>query len=160
MVHLTAEYFKAQAGLFLVHIPYKGTALAIPDLVSAKVDVLFDSLPSALPHVKEGRLRALGMTSLKRSPLLPNLPAISETIPGFESVTWFGVYGPKGLPAELVQRVNTALNQALQEADVKDRLARLGIEPVGGTPQQFAAMLEKDRAKWRKIITERHISPE
>jgi len=160
VVHLTAEYFKAQAGLFLVHIPYKGTALAIPDLVSAKVDVLFDSLPSALPHVKEGRLRALGMTSLKRSPLLPNLPAISETIPGFESVTWFGVYGPKGLPAELVQRVNTALNQALQEADVKDRLARLGIEPVGGTPQQFAAMLEKDRAKWRKIITERHISPE
>ena len=160
VVHLTAEYFKAQAGLFLVHIPYKGTALAIPDLVSAKVDVLFDSLPSALPHVKEGRLRALGMTSLKRSPLLPNLPAISETIPGFESVTWFGVYGPKGLPPELVQRVNTALNQALQEADVKDRLARLGIEPVGGTPQQFAAMLEKDRAKWRKIITERHISPE
>ena len=160
VVHLTAEYFKAQAGLYLVHIPYKGTALAIPDLVSAKVDVLFDSLPSALPHVKEGRLRALGMTSLKRSPLLPNLPAISETIPGFESVTWFGVYGPKGLPPELVQRVNTALNQALQEADVKDRLARLGIEPVGGTPQQFAAMLEKDRAKWRKIITERHISPE
>jgi tripartite-type tricarboxylate transporter receptor subunit TctC len=160
VVHLTAEYFKAQAGLFLVHIPYKGTALAIPDLVSAKVDVLFDSLPSALPHVKEGRLRALGMTSLKRSPLLPNLPAISETIPGFESVTWFGVYGPKGLPAELVQRVNAALNQALQEADVKDRLARLGIEPVGGTPQQFAAMLEKDRAKWRKIITERHIAPE
>jgi tripartite-type tricarboxylate transporter receptor subunit TctC len=160
VVHLTAEYFKAQAGLFLVHIPYKGTALAIPDLVSAKVDVLFDSLPSALPHVKEGRLRALGMTSLKRSPLLPNLPAISETIPGFESVTWFGVYGPKGLPAELVQRVNAALNQALLEADVKDRLARLGIEPVGGTPQQFAAMLEKDRAKWRKIITERHISPE
>ena len=148
VVHLTAEYFKAQAGLFLVHIPYKGTALAIPDLVSAKVDVLFDSL------------RALGMTSLKRSPLLPNLPAISETIPGFESVTWFGVYGPKGLPPELVQRVNTALNQALQEADVKERLARLGIEPVGGTPQQFAAMLEKDRAKWRKIITERHISPE
>jgi tripartite-type tricarboxylate transporter receptor subunit TctC len=160
VVHLTAEYFKAQAGLFLVHIPYKGTALAIPDLVSAKVDVLFDSLPSALPHVKEGRLRALGMTSLKRSPLLPNLPAISETIPGFESVTWFGVYGPKGLPPELVQRLNAALNQALQEADVKDRLARLGIEPVGGTPQQFAAMLEKDRAKWRKIITERHIAPE
>jgi tripartite-type tricarboxylate transporter receptor subunit TctC len=160
VVHLTAEYFKAQAGLFLVHIPYKGTALAIPDLVSAKVDVLFDSLPSALPHVKEGRLRALGMTSLKRSPLLPDLPAISETIPGFESVTWFGVYGPRGLPSELVQRVNTALNQALQDADVKDRLSRLGIEPVGGTPQQFAAMLEKDRARWKKIITERRITPE
>ena len=160
VVHLTAEYFKAQAGVFLVHIPYKGTALAIPDLVSSKVDVLFDSLPSGLPHVKEGRLRALGITSLKRSALLPELPAISETVPGFESVTWFGVYGPKALPADLVQRVNTALNQALQDKDVKDRLARLGIEPVGGTPQQFAAMLDKDRAKWKKIITERHITPE
>lgn len=160
IVHLTAEYFKAQAGLFLVHIPYKGTALAIPDLVSGKVDVLFDSLPSGLPHVKEGRLRALAITSARRSPLLPQLPAVSETIPGFDSVTWFGVYGPKGLPADVVARVNTALNQALQDPEVKDRLARLGIEPVGGTPQQFAAMLEKDRAKWKKIIVDRRISPE
>lgn len=160
VVHLTAEYFKAQTGLYLVHIPYKGTALAIPDLVSGKVDVLFDSLPSGLPHVKAGRLRALGITSLKRSPLLPELPAISEAVPGFESVTWFGVYGPKGLPAAVVQRVNVALNEALKDPGVKDHLARLGIEPVGGTPQQFAAMLEKDRAKWKKIIVERHISPE
>jgi tripartite-type tricarboxylate transporter receptor subunit TctC len=160
VVHLTAEYFKAQANLFLVHIPYKGTALAIPDLVSGKVDVLFDSLPSGLPHVKEGRLRALGITSLKRSPLLPDLPPVSDTIPGFESVTWFGVYAPKGLPADITAKVNTALNQALQDADVKDRLARLGIQPVGGTPQQFAAMLEKDRAKWKKIITERRITAE
>jgi len=160
VVHLTAEYFKAQAGLFLVHIPYKGTALAIPDLVAGSVDVLFDSLPSGLPHVKEGRLRALGITSLKRSPLLPNLPAISETIPGFESVTWFGMYGPKGLPAELVSRVNTAVNQALQDPEVRERLARLGIEAVGGTPAQFSALLEKDRAKWSKIITERQIKPD
>ncbi|GAB3766801.1 tripartite tricarboxylate transporter substrate binding protein [Ramlibacter monticola] len=158
VVHLTAEYFKAQAGLFLVHIPYKGTALAIPDLVSGKVDVLFDSLPSGLPHVKEGRLRALGITSLKRSPLLPDLPPVSDTIPGFESVTWFGVYGPKGLPADIAAKVNAAFNFALQDAEVKDRLARLGIEPVGGTPQQFAAMLEKDRAKWRKIVTDRRIT--
>jgi tripartite-type tricarboxylate transporter receptor subunit TctC len=158
VVHLTAEYFKAQAGLFLVHIPYKGTALAIPDLASGKVDVLFDSLPSGLPHVQQGRLRALGVTSLKRSPLLPNLPPISDTIPGFESVTWFGMYGPKGLPADLVQRINTAVNQALQDPEVKERLARLGIEPAGGTPQQFAAMLEKDRTRWKKIITERKLT--
>jgi tripartite-type tricarboxylate transporter receptor subunit TctC len=158
IVHLTAEYFKAQAGLFLVHIPYKGTALSIPDLVSGKVDVLFDSLPSGLPHVREGRLRALGITSLKPSPLLPDLPPISATVPGFESVTWFGVFGPKGLPPELVTRVNTALNQALREPEVKDRLARLGVEPVGGTPQQFATMLAGDRAKWRKIITERKLT--
>jgi tripartite-type tricarboxylate transporter receptor subunit TctC len=158
VVHLTAEYFKAQSGLFLVHIPYKGTALAIPDLVSGKVDVLFDSLPSGLPHVKEGRLRALGITSLKRSPLLPDLPPVSDTIPGFDSVTWFGMYGPKGMPAEIVNRVNTAVNQALQDPDVKERLARLGIEPAGGTPQQFAAMTNADRAKWKKIIADRKLT--
>ncbi len=157
IVHLTAEYFKAQAGLFLVHIPYRGTALAIPDLVSGKLDVMFDSLPSGLPHVKEGRLRALGITSLKRSPLLPDLPPVSDTVPGFDSVTWFGLYGPKGMPADLVQRVNTAVNQALQDAEVKDRLARLGIEPAGGTPQQFATMTDTDRAKWRKIIQDRKL---
>jgi tripartite-type tricarboxylate transporter receptor subunit TctC len=157
IVHLTAEYFKSQTNLFLVHIPYRGTALAIPDLVSGKLDVLFDSLPSGLPHVKEGRLRALGITSARRSPLLPDLPAISETVPGFESVTWFGLYGPKGLPADLVGRVSTAVNQALQDPDVKDRLARLGIEPVGGTPQQFSAMTDADRAKWKKIILDRKI---
>jgi tripartite-type tricarboxylate transporter receptor subunit TctC len=160
VVHLTSEYFKAQAGLYLVHIPYRGTALAIPDLVSGKIDVLFDSLPSGLPHVKEGRLRALGITSLKRSPLLPELPAISETVPGYESVTWFGLYGPRGLPAEVVARLSAGINQALQEADVKERLARLGIEPVGGTPAQFAAMADADRAKWKKIIIDRKIASE
>ncbi len=158
IVHLTAEYFKAQAALFLVHIPYKGTALAIPDLASGKVDVLFDSLPSGLPHVREGRLRALGITSPRRSPLLPDLPPVSDTIPGFDSVTWFGLYGPKGLPADLVARVNTAVNQALQDPEVKERLARLGIEPAGGTPQQFAALADADRAKWKKIITERKLT--
>ncbi len=157
IVHLTAEAFKAQAGLFLVHIPYRGTALAIPDLASGKVDVLFDSLPSGLPHVKEGRLRALGITSLKRSPLLPDLPPVSDTVPGFESVTWFGIYGPKGMPADLVQRVNTAINQALADPEVKERLARLGIEPAGGTPQAFAAMTTADRARWKKIITDRKL---
>ncbi|MHB1121919.1 MAG: Bug family tripartite tricarboxylate transporter substrate binding protein [Ramlibacter sp.] len=160
VVHLGTEYFKAQAGLFLVHIPYRGTALAIPDLVSGKVDLLFDSLPSGLPHVKQGRLRALGITSLKRSPLLPDLPAVSETVPGYESVTWFGVYGPKGLPADIVAKVNAGLNQALAEADVKDRLAQLGIEPAGGTPQQFATMVARDRAKWKRIIDERKLTLE
>ena len=160
IVHLMGEYFKAQTGVFLVHIPYRGTSLAMPDLVSGKLDVLFDSFPSALPHVKEGRLRALGITSLKRSPLFPEVPAIAETVPGFEATTWFGLYGPKAMPPELVARINTAVNQALREADVKDRLARLGIEPVGGTPQQFSAMLATDRAKWGKIIKDRQITSE
>ncbi|HZY18111.1 MAG TPA: tripartite tricarboxylate transporter substrate binding protein [Ramlibacter sp.] len=160
IVHLSAEYFKAQTGTYLVHIPYRGTALAMPDLVSGKVDVLFDSVASALPHIKDGRVKALGISSRKRSPLFPELPAIAEAVPGYETMTWFGLYGPKNLPADLVTRLNTALNQALHDADVKDRLARLGIEPVGGTPQQFAAMATADRAKWRKIILERKLTAE
>ncbi|MFO1279349.1 MAG: tripartite tricarboxylate transporter substrate binding protein [Burkholderiaceae bacterium] len=157
IVQLTAELFKSQAGLYLVHIPYKGTALAIPDLVSGKVDVLFDSLPTGLPHVRDGRLRALAVTSAQRTPMAPELPAVSELLPGFESNTWFGLYGPRGLSADVVARVNTGVNQALADPEVKDRLARLGIEGVGGTPAQFAQMATLDAGKWKKIIVERKI---
>jgi tripartite-type tricarboxylate transporter receptor subunit TctC len=158
IVQLTAELFKSQAGVFVTHIPYKGTALAIPDLISGKVDVLFDSLPTGMPHVRDGRLRALGVTSLKRSPLAPELPPIADTLPGFESNTWFGLYGPKALPAEMVTRVNTAANQALADPEVRDKLARLGISPTTSTPAQFASMVAEDAAKWKKIITERKIT--
>lgn len=160
IVHLTAELFKSQANVFVLHIPYRGTALSIPDLVSGKVDVLFDSLPTGLPHVKDGRLRALGVTSAKRTSLAPDIPPISDVLPGYESVTWFGLFGPKGLPPEVVQRVNAAANQALADADAIDRLTRLGIEPVGGTPAQFAGMLATESAKWKKIIQERKINLE
>ncbi len=158
VVHLGTEHLKSMGNFFAVHIPYRGTALAIPDLISGKLDLLVDSLPSGLPHVREGRLRALAITSSKRSPLLPDLPAVSETVPGYESVTWFGIYGPRGLPADIVARVNTGVQQALQDPSVKERLAQLGIEPAGGTPQQFAAMADADRAKWKKIIIERKIA--
>ena len=160
IVHLTTEYFKAQSGSFILHIPYRGTALAMPDLISGKVDVLFDSFVTGMPHVKDGKLRALAVTSLKRTALAPDLPAVAETLPGFESVTWFGVYGPKGLSADLAGKVNQAVNSALAEADVKDRFARLGAEPAGGTPQAFAAMVKTDTAKWKKIIAERKITAE
>ena len=158
IVQLTAELFKAQANLFVVHIPYKGTALAIPDLVSGKLDVMFDSLPTGLPHVRDGRLRALGVTSLKATPLAPGVPPIADVLPGYESTTWFGLFGPKGLSADVVTRVNTAANQVLQDPEVVDKLQRLGIEPVGGTPAQFATMLANESAKWKKTITERKIT--
>ena len=160
IVQLTAELFKSQAGVFVTHIPYKGTALAIPDLIAGNVDVMFDSLPTGMPHVRDGRLRALGVTSLKRSPLAPELPPIADTLPGFESSTWFGLYGPKGLPADIVARINTAANQALVDPEVKDKLARLGIEPVGSTPQQLAKMVADDAAKWKKIVIDRKIANE
>jgi len=158
IVQLTAELFKSQAGLFVVHIPYKGTALAMPDLISGKVDVLFDSLPTGLPHVKDGRLRALGVTSAQRTSMAPGLPAIAEVLPGYESTTWFGLFGPQGMRPELVARVNAAALQALADPEVKDKLQRLGIEAVGTSPTQFTAMLAAESAKWKKIISERKIT--
>ena len=157
IVQLTAELFKAQAGVFVTHIPYKGTGLAIPDLVAGQLDVLFDSLPTGMPHVRDGRLRALAVTTLKRTPLGPDLPPVADTLPGFESNTWFGLYGPKGLPAEVVNRVNTAANQALSDPEVRAKLTTLGIEPVTSTPAQFAKMVADDQAKWKRIIAERKI---
>lgn len=158
IVHLTTEYFKAQSGTFLVHIPYRGTGLSIPDLISGKLDLLIDSLVSGMPHVKDGKLRALAVTSLQPTALAPGLPPVSSVLPGYESVTWFGVYGPKGLPADITAKVNQAINAALSETEVKDRFARLGAETTGGTPQAFAAMVKADHAKWKKIISERKIT--
>ena len=158
IVQLTAELFKSQAGVFVTHIPYKGTALAIPDLISGKIDVLFDSLPTGMPHVRDGRLRALGVTTLKPSPLAPELPAIAEVLPGFESNTWFGLYGPKGLPADMTARINKAANEALADPEVRDKLSKLGIAPTTSTPSQLASMVAQDAAKWKKIITERKIT--
>ncbi len=158
IVHLTTELFKAMANVYMLHIPYRGTALAIPDLVSGKVDVLFDSLVTGLPHVKDGKLRALAVTSAARTTLAADLPAVAEVLPGFESTTWFGLYGPKGLNADIVQRINTALNAALADADVKERFARLGAEPTGGSAARFAQVVKADNDKWKAIITERKIT--
>lgn len=161
VVHLTAEAFAAQAGISLTHIPYRGTALSVPDLISNKVQVLFDSIVSGLPHVKEGKLKALAVTSAKRSPLVPDLPTVSESgLPGFVSDTWFGIYGPKNLPADIVKRLNAEFNKAIESAEVRERLARLGAEPVGGTPAQFAAMVSQDSARWAKLIKDRNITAE
>ena len=160
IVHLTTEYFKAQSDTFILHIPYRGTALAIPDLVSGKVDVMFDSFVTGMPHVKDGKLRALAVTTAKRSALAPDMPTVSEVLPGFESVTWFGLYGPKNMPADLTAKVNQAVNAALADSDVKERFARLGAEPAGGTPQAFASMVKADNTKWKKIIADRKIAVE
>jgi tripartite-type tricarboxylate transporter receptor subunit TctC len=156
--NLSTENFKALSGTFMVHIPYRGTGLSIADLISGKVDVLFDSVVSGMPHVRDGKLRALAVTSPKRSALAPDLPAVAEVLPGFESVTWFGVYGPRGLPPEIVNRVNQAVNAALAEPELKERFARLGAETAGGSPKQFADLVRVESAKWKKVITERKIT--
>lgn len=156
--NLSTEVFKQQSGTFLVHIPYRGTGLAIPDLISGKVDLLIDSLVSGMPHVKDGRVRAIAVTSPRRTVLAPDLPTVAEVLPGYESVNWFGIYGPSGLSADIVKKVNQATNAALAEPEVKDRFVRLGAEATGGTPEGFAAMVKAETAKWKKIIAERKIT--
>lgn len=158
--NLSTEVFKQQSGTFLVHIPYRGTGLAIPDLVSGKVDLLIDSLVSGMPHVKDGRVRAIAVTSPKRTVLAPDLPTVAEVLPGYESVNWFGIYGPAGLGADIVKKVNQAANAALAEPEVRERFVRLGAETVGGTPEAFAAMVRAETGKWKKIISERKITAE
>ena len=162
IVQLTAELFKAQAGVFVTHIPYKGTGLAIPDLVAGQLDVLFDSLPTGMPHAKAGRLRALAVTSEKRSSLAPELPTMAESgLPGYSSVTWFGVYLPAGASPALVEKVHKAFAKAVQAPEVAESLAKLGVEPAAPrTPAQFGAMVQADSNRWATVIRQHKIALE
>jgi len=162
IVHLNAAAFSAQAGIEMMHVPYKGTALAIPDLVTGQTHVLFDSLPTGMPHVKGGRLRALAVTSEKRSALAPELPTMAESgLPGYSSVTWFGVYLPAGAPPALVDRIHKAFAKAIQSTEVAEGLAKLGVEPAApSTAAKFAAMVQADSARWAAVIRQHKISVE
>ena len=160
IVHLTGELFKSMTGTYIVHIPYRGTALVIPDMVSGQIQLLFDNVASALPHIRDGRVKALGVTSLNRSPLLPNLPTVADTVPGFESNTWFGVFGPKNMPPEATQRLNTEINAVLRTPEFQERLRTLGYDAAGGSPADFARVVADDSAKWARLIKERRISGE
>jgi tripartite-type tricarboxylate transporter receptor subunit TctC len=162
IVHLTTEAFKAQAGVFITHVPYKGTALAIPDVIAGNVQVLIDAIPSGMPHVKNGRLRALAVTGDKRSALAPELPTVAEAgLPGFSSVTWFGLYAPRGMKPELVSRVHGAFEKAAHAPEVIESLAKLGVEPSPvGSPDKFAAMVAADSQRWARIIRDRKITLE
>ena len=162
IVHLNTAAFSAQAGIEMMHVPYKGTALAIPDLVAGQTHVLFDSLPTGMPHAKNGRLRALAVTSPKRSSLAPELPTMAESgLPGYSSVTWFGVYLPAGAPPALVDRIHKAFAKAIQSPEVAEGLAKLGVEPAApSTPAKFAAMVQADSARWAAVIRQHKITVE
>ncbi len=159
IVHLNSAAFSAQAGIDMTHVPYKGTALSIPDLVTGQVHVLFDSLPTGMPHVASGKVRALGVTSLKRTALAPELPTLAESgLPGFSSVTWFGVYLPAGASPALVDRVHQAFTKAVQSPEVKASLAKLGVDPADpSTPAKFAALVQADSARWASVIRQHKI---
>lgn len=163
IMHLTGEAFKAETGVQMVHVPYKGSGLSIPDLVSGKIHVLFDSIVSGISHVQNGSLQVLAVLSKNRSPSLPNTPTLREIgapygLKDFESVNWWGLYGPKNLPKDIQAKLNAALNTALKSKDVIDKLASIGAEPGGGTPEAFADLVLKDRAQWSRLIQSRKIT--
>jgi tripartite-type tricarboxylate transporter receptor subunit TctC len=152
-VHLSGELFKTMAGIDMKHIPYKGAAPATQDLLGGQVDVIFDNMPSMMPHIKGNAVRALGVTSAQRSPALPDVPAIGEVVPGYEASAWFGVGAPKGTPAYAIARLNREINAGLNDPALKAKLADLGGVPIPGTPEQFWALHRMETEKWAKVVT-------
>jgi tripartite-type tricarboxylate transporter receptor subunit TctC len=152
MPHLAGELFNRMAGVKMVHIPYKGAAPATTDLVGGHVLLMFNNMLSAMPHVKSGRLRAVAVTSAKRSSALPALPAIAETLPGYEASGWYGAFAPAATPRERIAAINNDMNRAMRLPDVTQRLAGDGVEAVGVTPEQFGAYLRSEMAKWGKLV--------
>jgi tripartite-type tricarboxylate transporter receptor subunit TctC len=151
--HLAGELFKTTAGVDMVHVPYKGAAPAVADLLAGQVQIMFDNLSSALPNVKSGRLRALAVTTAKRSPQVPDLPTIAEAgLPGFDVSTWFGIFAPAATPRPVVAKLNRELVATLGLPEVRERLAQLGAEPAPNTPEEFAAFVRAELAKYGKVV--------
>lgn len=156
--HLAAELFKAMAGIDLLHVPYKGVGNAVTDLLGGQVQVMVAPTQSITGHVKSGKLRALGVTGLRRTPTLPDVPTIAEAgVPGYEAVGWFGLVAPAGTPKDIVTMLNREINRILELAEVKARLLELGAEPAAMSPEQFLDFIRSDNAKWEKLIKERGI---
>ena len=150
--HLFGELFKARAGIDMVHVPYKGSPPALIDLMGGQIQVMFDNLSSVLPHVRAGRLRALAITSSRRSEIVRDLPALAEALPGYEAIGWFGVLAPAGTPAPLVGRLNSGFVRALNLPEVRQLLTDQGMEAVGDSPAQFAETIRRDLAKWAQVV--------
>jgi tripartite-type tricarboxylate transporter receptor subunit TctC len=153
VVHLQSELFKQVAGVQLTHVPYKGTALAIPDLIGGQTHLMFDSIVSALPHIKGAKVRALAVTSTKRTALLPDVPTVIESgLPGYDVNTYFGLFAPSGTPRDIVLRLQKEAAAAVLSAEVRERFASQGAEAVGGTPEALSALIKSESVKWKRVI--------
>jgi tripartite-type tricarboxylate transporter receptor subunit TctC len=159
--YLAAELFKSISGIDVVHVPYKGGAPALTELVGGQLTFMIENVPGTMPFVKSGKLRALAITSPQRSPLAPELPTMIEAgVPGYEMSGWNGIFAVKGTPPEIVAKLNAELVKILRAPDMKEQMAALGAEPVGDTPEELRAFLKADMARWGKIIQEKGIRPE
>jgi tripartite-type tricarboxylate transporter receptor subunit TctC len=152
-VHLSGEMFMAMTGAKMEHIPYKGAAPAITDLLGDRVQVIFDNMPSIVQHIHSGKLRALAVTTATRSPELPDVPALGETVPGYEASALFGMGAPKKTPPEIIAKLNQEINAVLAEPEMKKRLTELGGEPLISTPEAFGAMIAAETEKWGRVVT-------
>ena len=152
-VHLSGEMFMAMTGAKMEHIPYKGAAPAITDLLGDRVQVIFDNMPSIVQHIHSGKLRALAVTTATRSPELPDVPSLSETVPGYEASALFGMGAPRKTPPEIIEKLNKEINAVLAEPEMKKRLTELGGEPLISTPEAFGAMIAAETEKWGKVVT-------
>jgi tripartite-type tricarboxylate transporter receptor subunit TctC len=153
--HMSAELFKMMAGVDLLHIPYKGSGAAIPDIISGRVSMMFENMPGAMPHIQAGTVRALAVTGLARSSALPDIPTIAESgVPGYESLSWIGIAAPAGTPREVVARLNRDINAVITSAEMRQKLAEQGAEVVGGPPEAFAEHAKREREKWARVIRE------
>ena len=150
--HVCGELFKMMASVEMVNVPYRGGAPAIADLLGAQVQVMFDPMPESIEYIRAGKLRALAVTTATRSEALPDVPTVSDFLPGFEATTWFGVGAPKNTPAAIVDRLNNEINAALADPKMRARLADLGGEVLGGSPAQFAKLIADETEKWGKVI--------
>jgi tripartite-type tricarboxylate transporter receptor subunit TctC len=151
--HLAGELFKAMAGIDMVHVPYKGAAPAVTDLIAGHVSIMFDNLASALPQIKSGRTRALAVTTLSRSAMVPELPTIDESgLKGFDLSTWFGVFAPAGVPASTLGALHREITRALESVDLRNRLAAIGAQPTPSTPEAFAEFIKAEHAKYARVI--------
>ncbi len=158
--HLAGEQFKFLAGIDIVHIAYKGAGPALTDLIAGQVQMLISAYSSAFPHIKAGKLRALGVTGTKRIASAPDLPTIAETVPGYEVLSWYGLHAPKGTPPAIISRLHRELAAMTRKPDIAERLTVLGIEPEGNTPQEFLAQIKTEIASWGKVITAAKIPKE
>ena len=151
-VHLSGELFMSMTGIKMTHVPYKGAGPAFPDLIGGPVHVMFDNMPSSIEFIKGGKLRALGVTTAKRSPQLPDVPTVAETVPGYEASAWFGMGAPKGTPADAVAKLNREINEALAEPKMIARMAELGGTSIAGTPADFWKIHTDETEKWAKVV--------
>ena len=152
-IHLSGELFKQLAGVQMTHIPYKGSSAAMPDVMSGQVNVMFDNAPTVMPQIRGGKLKAIAVTTSKRSPALPNTPTIAEAgLSGYEASSWFGVLAPAGTPKDIVDKLSQAISKSLQTAEIRERLASQGADAVGNTPEQFAAHIKSEIEKWGKVV--------